>query len=547
MAGTLSNYREFTAGLAGTLAILGAFLTIGAMGWEGNPDPCFRQANGCYCESINQTNPVRSAVRLRPGLFAQPVNTWSNVGFILVGLSMLWWTGWERATGRRAPWNNRFTDGSGYVTMFALIVIFMGPGSMFFHASLREWGGWIDSLSMNLFMGFIAAYNVVRFFRMGIGWFTLFFLLLVGTASILTAADSSNGQIYFFVLCGLAFISQVLIYWRPSVVSAPWGWWWFIAGASVFLTALVIWRLSWTKAPLCDPDAIAQGHGAWHLLSAAMTFCLWQYFRAEDASVVIAGWMWKMANVFFGIIMGLVVGGGFGYLFGDQILDADSTVTLILAAVFGGFGAVFSAIAFAHKIYGHNPLAIIGYILDLTWSSVNTLAGLIVWIPASLLAGGKLQKSTPDSRRSGCFVYNVNPRGAHLDTTIGTVVAGGWSAHEEVHVWQARIFGPAYMVTYGLSWVLNVIFRLVIARTKDIAMTAYRRIIWEDWAYWGGASSGSGIRWGAWTGGFFLTLLYLSLLALIPIGIAMGEIAIWAGGIAGICLYSLIRSLAGPK
>jgi hypothetical protein len=97
MAGAISNYREFTAGLIGLVVILGVFLGLAAAGWDGDPDPCFRQPNGCYCENINERDPVHSPVRLRPGWFAQPMNTWSNVGFMLVGLYILWWTGWERA------------------------------------------------------------------------------------------------------------------------------------------------------------------------------------------------------------------------------------------------------------------------------------------------------------------------------------------------------------------------------------------------------------------------------------------------------------------
>src|SRR5258708_25454310 len=46
----------------------------------------------------------------------------------------------------------------------------------------------------------------------------------------------------------------------------------------------VIWFLSWTNGPLCDPNSPFQGHGVWLLLSAAAVGCLYKYFRAEEGT-----------------------------------------------------------------------------------------------------------------------------------------------------------------------------------------------------------------------------------------------------------------------
>jgi hypothetical protein len=77
-------------------------------------------------------------------------------------------------------------------------------------------------------------------------------------------------------------------------------------------------------------------------------------------------------------------------------------------------------------------------------------------LPACMIAGGDFVEPDANSRRSGTFVYRLNPRGGGYDaTTIGTVIAGGWSSHEEMHVWQARLFGLSYIPIYLLSLLLK--------------------------------------------------------------------------------------------
>ena len=245
-----------------------------------------------------------------------------------------------------------------------------------------------------------------------------------------------------------------------------------------------------------------------------------------------------------GIALGLALSGAFGYVVGGVILDGGVTAGLIVAAICGAIGAVYSAIAFHRRVYQLGFFSITGYFFDMTWSMLNTIAGFLVWAPVCMATGASLKDTDDLSRRSGCFVYNSNPRGdGFLATTIGTVIAGGWSSHEEVHVWQARIFGPAYLVCYGLSFLLNALFRLVTLRPANLINRAYERICFEDWAYWAGVISGADISWGGWIGGLLATTLFIALATLIPIGAVIGEVAVLIAGIAGLCVYSLVRAL----
>ena len=57
---------------------------------------------------------------------------------------------------------------------------------------------------------------------------------------------------------------------------------WLVAGLVSFGIATIIWALSATGRPLCDPNSLLQGHAVWHLLAMAVTpFCIFWYLRGE--------------------------------------------------------------------------------------------------------------------------------------------------------------------------------------------------------------------------------------------------------------------------
>jgi hypothetical protein len=123
------------------------------------------------------------------------------------------------------------------------------------------------------------------------------------------------------------------------------------------------------------------------------------------------------------------------------------------------------------------------------------------------------------------------------------VIGGGWSSHEEVHVWQARMFGPLYMPVYLLSLLLNMLFRLCTGKMSELSMQAYYRICFEDWAYSAGSTSGGHINWGWWILWFFLSSIYVSSVVLIFVGAFAGVVLLSILAAVGLVAYSLIRAL----
>jgi hypothetical protein len=262
-------YRTIGPALAGVVGLLALLLALGAQGWPGAPDVCLaRTPDTCYCENYT-----------RPGPIKQPANTWSNFGFIAAGLLVLGQAGRRRPA---APANPMTVPGF-YATLYGGLVVFLGPASMFFHASLRAWGGWIDLVSMMLYSSFLLVYDLVRIRRAARRVFLAIYLPLVAGQGLADALVPKSGQLLF----GAGIVAVLLLEARILRGQVPGlrrqGRPWFAAALGLFAAAYRgVWLWTNTAGPLCDPHSLLQGHAVWHLLCAASTLCLYQYLRTEQ-------------------------------------------------------------------------------------------------------------------------------------------------------------------------------------------------------------------------------------------------------------------------
>ena len=144
-----------------------------------------------------------------------------------------------------------------------------------------------------------------------------------------------------------------------------------------------------------------------------------------------------------------LTGGVFGYLIGGQT----GAITL-------GVVSAFVVVPFGRAVIRGRPyqggLGAWLCLIDATWSSLNTWAGA-VYYALHRLWGNPLDVARSAGRGSIWLTRGVTPRYA---TTIGTVKAGcseRLDAHEEIHVLQARIFGPLYLPLVALNYVIATI------------------------------------------------------------------------------------------
>jgi Ceramidase len=250
-------------------------LVLYALEWipSSQPDSCMSEG-GCYCEDPTPR-----------GRVAQPVNTLSNLGFVAVGLLILLSLPKAVAGSHVDP----MEEASSYAVIYGCVVVFLGPGSMYFHASLKRWGGWLDNLSMILYTGFLFAYDLAGIAGWGVGACVAIWLIVgliggllawfvrghylgqsVGTLCFATLAIVWGG-LQVLALTGLGEIKRDL---GDGLVLLA-------AGATCFFVAFAIQQRSQTGKPWCQPQSRFQGHALWHLLTAVTTAIVFFYLQTE--------------------------------------------------------------------------------------------------------------------------------------------------------------------------------------------------------------------------------------------------------------------------
>ena len=266
----------FVLGLVEFAIAMVIFFVLGSMSWiaSSEDDDCITERsptgdNSCFCESFH------------PGMIKQPINTWSNLGFVLAGLLILSRLG----SGDPATAPNPLMVVTLYSVLYGGIVIFLGPGSMFFHASMKQWAGWIDTFSMILYTGFLFVYDLTNILGAGDAVFVILYLIVViglGWVSwkVHRIGPLSGGAFSFGMMALLWALAQF------PILIGNWGgiqreWTFFILAFISFASAMVIWSQSQTGGPLCKPDSWLQGHGIWHLLTALTTVFIYFYLVSQ--------------------------------------------------------------------------------------------------------------------------------------------------------------------------------------------------------------------------------------------------------------------------
>ncbi len=214
----------------------------------------------------------------RPGLIKQPVNTFSNFGFVFAGLLI----GWCLMRGTYSQNVNPLTQSTFYAAFFASLVVCLGPGSMAMHATETRLGGRFDMLSMYLVAAFLTAYAMERFFRLGWISFSMLFAAVVVTCvrvqnlpySMPLVGYFGNFIFGFFITVGTVF-EALNSFVRKRNHDVKWG----ALSLGFLLLAFLIWSLWGNHAPTYS---LLQGHGIWHLLCAVSTYCLFRYYVSEN-------------------------------------------------------------------------------------------------------------------------------------------------------------------------------------------------------------------------------------------------------------------------
>ena len=285
-----------------------------------------------YIQSIESQGIIGDASRwcerVSGGLFSEPVNTLSNLCFMVVGIYILY----TITTDINTSANNYFVGLTVISILYASAAIFLGPGSMLMHGTNSGWGGWADNLSMIIYILIPWLYNIFRMSNWTVSQFLQIYFSIVVIYAVMRWISGWGLGInleLFSVSIGLWAISEFLFkFWSPLFrflsgfvgffVLALFGttpldvmanfseyWWvilfwipgllsnkkptttrtykWYFLGMVAYFSAFIIWSTGVPDHALCRPDSLIQAHGIWHLLSAVATYCFFLHYRSESA------------------------------------------------------------------------------------------------------------------------------------------------------------------------------------------------------------------------------------------------------------------------
>lgn len=184
--------------------------------------------------------------RLGPGLFAEPANAMTNVGFIVVGLWLL-------------------PQSKGVERVLVVLLLLIGLGSGLFHTFATAWAGLADTVPI---AGFVLVYvyasnrRVLRHDSAVAAAGALAVLPYAAAAGWVFAQvpGLASSAIYWPIPLLIALYALRLRRRQPAVASG------FAIGASILTLSLILRSID---SAVCEVFPVGT-HFAWHLLNAAM-------------------------------------------------------------------------------------------------------------------------------------------------------------------------------------------------------------------------------------------------------------------------------------
>ncbi len=252
----------FLAAVVGTAA-----LSSFDYSWEAwRPAVCM--PDDCFCE------------KLRPGPIRQPVNTWTSLSFVLLGLAVMAIANVDasRSSLDSPSSGGKITATPVYSVIYGFAAVVIGLGGTFYHASMSLLGLWFDLMGMYLFANFMVLYNISRLGHLGPTPFVLWYVIANLAGALLLVVRPDVGRHGFGLILLVALVSDAAVRRKMDLIVDTR----LLLGAiGLFLIAFLIWTLDLARV-VCSPESWLQGHGLWHILTAAAVGLVYLYFRSEE-------------------------------------------------------------------------------------------------------------------------------------------------------------------------------------------------------------------------------------------------------------------------
>ena len=197
-------------------------------------------------------------------LITEPANTWSNLGYLIVGL-VLTYLAFKK-------------NHNSNIKQYGPIIFLMGAGSYYYHMSNFYTSQIVDFLGMFFFVGWVIGTNLIRLGKLQFKNLWKFNLGLAAFYTLGMHIMYKTGIKFQMIvlISGFIIITTEIMARKIQKISYKW----FFASL-VFLTAAFSFSISDNRRIWCDPSQhgwFSQGHAVWHWLGAISMIAIYMHY-----------------------------------------------------------------------------------------------------------------------------------------------------------------------------------------------------------------------------------------------------------------------------
>lgn len=224
----------------------------------------------CFCEAMGK------------GLIRQPINAYTNIGYILVGIFIALRLLKNRNLKKYSSLASKLSRKIFIIFPFALLAV--GLGSFMYHAGFTFLEQEFDEDSMYLIGSFLLLFSLSKLRKISANQFLISYIILNLALEIL----------FYFVpvirplLFGILILGTILLEataFKKKVKNGDLKYLFY--GLALFLLAFIFWFFDYTKI-ICYPNSYLQGHSIWHILSALAVLMMYLFMESVYKKEVIA-------------------------------------------------------------------------------------------------------------------------------------------------------------------------------------------------------------------------------------------------------------------
>lgn len=216
----------------------------------------------------------------------QSSNTWSNLGYLLVGFILFSVGIKDHLHQGRSEVTNLMAKHPGFTILLAVAVIWLFIGSFFYHASLTLSFQKMDVTGIYAILLALFFYNLFKAFpSIKIKGQTISsHYVLLGAAIVLNIVFfveiwKWNVNVVFPIMMGMLFLLNLYSIKNSNVQKIHKKY--ILWSALTMVAAASLWILDRTNV-MCSPTSVFQGHALWHILTALAILFIYFYYRTEE-------------------------------------------------------------------------------------------------------------------------------------------------------------------------------------------------------------------------------------------------------------------------